>query len=233
MLAQEEAIGVFHFARPMMRLKHTRARLMNGVAASLCRGVPALLAARARRHPPRRASSGVATTLRFDAMAFSFCMLFTAAIQSLCYADVTRFATANPSGGGLPAEDRKALLDASRFHEVHSTRDLPPAVVSLCVDDNGKLADPGQNWNATDVTTDPTLPWKRLIWGAVGRDYYVVHYERGRIDHSFHILVAKLTKSDAKPRIVWHAVGHQLKDYAAFLDALRSGKLDNRLDYPH
>ena len=112
----------------------------------------------------------------------SFYLLFAVAIQSLCYADVTK----------LPAEDRKALLDASLFHELHSTKDLPPAVVALCVDDKGKLADPGQNWNATDAITDPTLPWKRLIWAAVGSDYYVVHYERGGIDHSFHILVAKL-----------------------------------------
>ncbi len=153
----------------------------------------------------------------------SLCLLFTAAIQSLCYADVTK----------LPTEGRKALLDASRFHEVHSTKDLPPAIVALCVDDKGKLAEPGQNWNATDAITDPTLPWKRLIWAAVGSEYYVVHYERGGIDHSFHILVAKLTKNDAKPTMVWHAVGHQFKDYAAFLDALRTGKLDDRLDYPH
>jgi len=72
-----------------------------------------------------------------------------------------------------------------------------------------------------------------LIWATVGSDYYVVHYERGGIDHSFHILVTKLAKNDAKPTVVWRAVGHQLKDYAAFLDALRSGKLDDRLDYPH
>src|SRR5436305_8122912 len=87
----------------------------------------------------------------------SLCLLVTAVIQSLCYADVTK----------LPAQDRKALLDASRFHEVHSTKDLPPAVVALCVDDKGKLAEPGQNWNATDAVTDPTLPWKRLIWVAI------------------------------------------------------------------
>jgi hypothetical protein len=153
----------------------------------------------------------------------SLCLLFTAAIQGLCFADVTK----------LPAEDRKVLLDISLFNEVHSTKDLPPAVVALCVDDKGRLADPGQNWNATDATTDPTLPWKRLIWAALGGDYYVVHYERGGIDHSFHILVAKMTKSNAKSRILWHAVGHQLKDYGAFLDALRSGKLDDRVDYPH
>ena len=153
----------------------------------------------------------------------SLCLLFTVAIQTLCHADVTK----------LPAEDRKVLLDASRFHEVHSTKDLPPAVVALCVDDKGKLAEPGQNWNATDAVTDPTLPWKRLIWAAVGSDYYIVHYERGGIDHSFHILVAKVRKNDAEPMVLWRAVGRQLKDYAAFLEALRTGKLDDRLDYPH
>jgi hypothetical protein len=97
----------------------------------------------------------------------------------------------------------------------------------------GKLAEPGQKWNATDTISDPTLPGKRLIWAAIGGDYYVAHYERGGIAHTFHILVAKLSKTDAKPKVVWRAVGGPFKDYAAFLDALRSGKLDDCLDYPH
>jgi hypothetical protein len=147
-------------------------------------------------------------------------LLFAIAIQNLCYADVTK----------LPAEDRKALLDSSRFHEVHVTTNLPLAILALCDGgSDGKLAEPGQKWNATDVITDPTLPGKRLIWAAVGGEYYVVHYERGGIDHSFHILVAKLTKDDAKPKVVWRAVGGPFKDYAVFLDAFRSGKLDDRL----
>jgi hypothetical protein len=154
----------------------------------------------------------------------SLFLLFAVAIQSLCRADVTK----------LPTEDRKALLDASRFHEAYATSDLPSTILALCDGGgDGKLAEPGQKWNATDVVTDPTLPGKRLIWAVVGGEYYVVHYERGGIDHSFHILVAKVTKNDAKPTMVWRAVGHQLKDYAAFLDALRTGKLDDRLDYPH
>jgi hypothetical protein len=148
-------------------------------------------------------------------------LLFAVAIQSIRYAEITK----------LPAEDRKILENSSRFHEVHSTMDLPPAILALCVDDKGSLADPGQNWNATDAITDPTLPWKRLVWAAVRSDYYVVHHERGGIDRSFHILVAKLTKNDGKPTVVWRAVGHQLKDYAAFVSALRTGKLDDRLDY--
>lgn len=150
-------------------------------------------------------------------------LLFTTAIQGLCCADVTK----------LSSEDRRVLQDSSRFHEVHSTNDLPPAIVALCTGDNGRLADPGQKWNATDVITDRTLAGKRLIWAAVDGEYYVVHYERGGIAHTFHVLVARLAKNDAKPKVVWHAVGGPLKDYAAFLDALRSGKLDDRLDYSH
>ena len=157
-------------------------------------------------------------------------LLCAVTIQTLCRADVTKFATANPSGSGLSPDDRKILQDFARFHEVHSTNDLPPAIVTLC---GGKIADPGQKWNATDAITDPTLPGKRLIWAAVGGDYYVVHYERGGIAHTFHILVAKSAANDTKPQVVWSAVGGPFKNYAAFLEALRSGKLDDRLDYVH
>ncbi len=122
---------------------------------------------------------------------------------------------------------------SSRFHEAHSTNDLPSAILTLCAGDNGKIADPGQKWNATDAIIDPTLPGKRLIWAAVGGEYYVLHYERGGIAHTFHILVAKLTKGDAKPKAVWRAVGGPFKDYAAFLAALQDGKLDDRMDYAH
>jgi hypothetical protein len=149
------------------------------------------------------------------------CMLFAFAVQSLSSADVTK----------LPAKDRNALQESSRFREVHSIRDLPPAVVALCTGDHGRLAEPGQNWQATDVHTDPTLPGRRLIWAAVGGEYYVVHCERGGIAHTYHILVAKLTKGDAKPKVIWRGVGGPLIDYAGFIDALRSGRLDDRLDY--
>ncbi|HEY5990947.1 MAG TPA: hypothetical protein VIU10_00060 [Candidatus Udaeobacter sp.] len=153
----------------------------------------------------------------------SLCLLF-AAVQSLSCADLTR----------LPSEDRKVLLDVSRFHEIHSTSDLPSEVLALCDGGgDGKLAEPGQKWNATDAIIDPTLPGRRLIWAAVGGEYCVVHYERGGIAHTFHILVAKLAKNDTNPKMVWRAVDGPFKDYAAFVDALRTGKLDDRLDYPH
>jgi|SRR6516165_9142173 len=149
----------------------------------------------------------------------SLCLIFAVAIQSLCFADVTK----------LSAEDRKVLQDSSRFHEVHSTSDLPAAVVALCTNGVGKLAEAGAKWNATDSITDPTLPGKRLIWAAIGGEYYVVHFERGGIAHTFHILVARLRNDESQPRVVWRAVGGPFKNYAAFAAALRGGKLDDRL----
>jgi hypothetical protein len=65
----------------------------------------------------------------------------------------------------------------------------------------------------------------------VGGDYYVVRYERGGIAHTYHVLVAKLHKGKAKPKIVWSAIDGPFNDYAAFLEASRSEKLDDRLAY--
>jgi hypothetical protein len=145
-------------------------------------------------------------------------LLIGAFIQSLCCAAVTR----------LPVEARRVLQDASRFHEVHSISELPAAVVALC---GSELAEPGGKWNATDSITDPTLPGKRLIWAATGGEYFVMHYERGGIAHSYHILIATLAKGDTNPKVIWRAVGGPFKDYAAFVDALRNGKLDDSLAY--
>jgi hypothetical protein len=152
------------------------------------------------------------------------CLLAIMAIQSICLADVTK----------LPAADQKVLRDISRFHEIHSVTNLPPIIFALCVDGKGRLAEPGQNWEATDVITDDKLPTKRLIWAFTDGDYYVVHYERGGYAHSFHVLVAKLKVGDSKPSFIWRGVGfEQLKDFKAFLDAVANNSLDDKLDYAH
>ncbi|MFA5335748.1 MAG: hypothetical protein WC324_02385 [Candidatus Omnitrophota bacterium] len=152
------------------------------------------------------------------------CLLVSAvAIQIPCYADVTK----------LSAEHRKALQNSSRFHEIRATKNLPPAVVALCADESGRLAEPGQKWEITDVITDVTLPRKRLIWAVTDGEYYVVHYERGGYGHSFHVLVVTLTKGDAAPRDTWYGVGNQLKNYPAFIAALHKGELDDSLNYAH
>jgi hypothetical protein len=150
-------------------------------------------------------------------------LLAVIAFQSICFADVTK----------LPADDQKALRDVSRFHEIDTATNLPSAIFALCADYKGRLAEPGQKWEVTDVITDDTLPTKRLIWAVTDGDYYVVHYERGGYAHSFHFLVARLKAGESKPSFVWRGVGGRLKDYSAFLETLPSGNIDDRLDYGH
>lgn len=150
-------------------------------------------------------------------------LLAVAAVQAFCYANVTK----------LPAEHRKVLQDASRFHGVRATTNLPSTVVKLCTDLNGRIAEPGREWEASDVIRGDKLPRKRLIWAVTDGEHYVVHYERGGIAHSFHILVVSLAKGTTKPTFVWRGVGDQLRGYAAFLSALKTNKLDDRLEYAH
>src|SRR5262245_16401264 len=149
----------------------------------------------------------------------SFHVLFAVAVASLCFADVTR----------LSSQDRGVLQESLRFHEVYSTSDLPAAVVALCTNGVGNLAEPGGKWNVTDAISDPTLSAKRLIWAAIGGEYYVVHFERGGIAHTFHILVGKLANGDSQPKVVWRAVGGPCENYVAFLGALRRVTLMYRM----
>jgi hypothetical protein len=46
-------------------------------------------------------------------------------------------------------------------------------------------------------------------------------------------LVAKEKAGQGKPGFVWRGVGGRLKDFSAFLDALSSNKLDDKLEYAH
>ena len=151
------------------------------------------------------------------------CLLVVMALQSFCLADVTK----------LPSAEQKDLREITRFHAIHTATNLPSAVFALCADDNGRLAEPGKRWQATDVITDDKLPRKRLIWAVTDADYYIVHYERGGYAHSYHVLIAKLKAAESKPSFIWRGVGEKLKDYRAFLDAVVSSKLDDTRDYAH
>jgi hypothetical protein len=151
----------------------------------------------------------------------SILILASATAQSICSADITKL---------LPA-DRAILQEASRFKGIYTTKDIPSEITSLFADGNGRIAQPGQKWEATDVIMDMRLPRKRLIWAAVNGNLFVVHYEGGGIGHSYHVLIAKYNHGDRKAEVVWHGVGEPLKDYADFLRALKRNKLDDRYSY--
>ena len=124
-----------------------------------------------------------------------------------------------------PAADMKALQAEGRFHEIRSVAGLPEPVVALCAGKRDNLADPGQHWQVTDVIMGDKLPAKRLIWAETDGDYYVVHYERGGIAHTFHCLVARLKPGGGKAMAIWRAEGSQLKNFSAFIDAMVHSRL--------
>jgi hypothetical protein len=152
---------------------------------------------------------------------FLLCALFIMPLQLLCRADVTM----------LPIDDQKVLREITRFHQIHAATNLPPAILKLCADQNGRLAEAGQTWERSDFIRDDKLPRHRMIWSVTDGDYYVVHYERGGYAPSFRLLVAKLKAGDVKPSLVWRGAGGQIEDFKAFVDALANNKLNDSRDY--
>jgi hypothetical protein len=146
-----------------------------------------------------------------------FCLLAAALLYTQCYPDATNL---NP-------EIRRVLLDASRFHEVHSSTDLPGGVVALIGYGSGGIADPGEPWQIGCVGDDSS-PKTRLIWVAIAGELYVVHYESGGIVHRFHVLVATLKRGDTKATVEWRSVTKLFKNYGEFVAALESNRLEAR-----
>ena len=95
------------------------------------------------------------------------------------------------------------------------------------------MAEPGQEFQVTDVEMKPNLQRRRLIWAARIPGHYVVHYEMGGRGHSYHVLLVECDENQKIAKVVWSAVGITLKDYAQFVRELKSGKLDDQLDCGH
>jgi len=136
----------------------------------------------------------------------------------------------------LAAADRQHLLQVKDAPLVTTMHQIPAEVVAACAAASSgggfELADAGQPFQATDVITEKNLPGKRLIWAARLPGYMVVHYERGGIAHSFHVMVVALDSS-RKAHVVWAAAARLMKSYAEFREALVGGKLDDTFPYSH
>jgi len=147
----------------------------------------------------------------------AFCLLSILAFQSPCYAGITK----------LSAEHRKLFQDVSGFRQIYMTADLPASILVLC---GSKLADPGQNWERSDVVRDESLAGKRLIWAAANGEYYVVHYESGGKFYRSQVMLATVKEGD-NALLLWYGVGGPFKDFNEFLDALNTDQIDDHWTY--
>ena len=109
-----------------------------------------------------------------------------------------------PNDGALSGALR-AHVQAERFQRVTSIRGLPLGVRDglQMLFGSGALdiAEPGAEFQVTDVVVNPKLPMRRLVAAGCSTDHCLVYYERGGIDHTWH--VALLHWTPAATRFEW------------------------------
>jgi hypothetical protein len=96
-----------------------------------------------------------------------------------------------PNAGALSGALR-AHVQGERFQVVTSLRGLPLGVRDglQMLFGSGALdiAEPGAEFQVTDVVVNPKLPIRRLVAAGCSTDQHcLVYYERGGIDHTWHV----------------------------------------------
>ena len=118
---------------------------------------------------------------------------------------------------------RKAIL-TENFQVVVRVKDIPSSVMTAASKARGpdyaaaplEFAEPGAEFQSTDVIVKPELPGRRFDAGYASDDYFIMRYEVGGIAHTFHVAVFRLSVKHAT--FVWQA---QVPSTLAGLDDLR------------
>lgn len=133
-------------------------------------------------------------------------------------------AFAAAEGSGMTDGDREHLLK-DKFRIVTKVAELPPTVLAAMAEHTQqhpfRMANPGEEFQATDVITKPDLPGRRLVFAGVSGGYCVMQYEIGGIAHLWWVVLFRLSGKDAaKP--VWAARAETWGGFAS-LEELREG----------
>lgn len=104
----------------------------------------------------------------------------------------------------LPPALRPHVKD-QRFGVVTSIRGLPLGVrdglQTLFGSQSLDIAEPGAEFQMTDVVVNPKLPRRRLVAAGCTAEYCLVYYERGGIAHTWHVALFHWTP--AVTRFEW------------------------------
>jgi hypothetical protein len=115
---------------------------------------------------------------------------------------------------------------AGPFSLIDDVRNLPPPVLRGFTEAGGSrlvIANPGEDFEATDFIYDSSRPRKRLIFAGVSGDRCFVHYEQGGIAHSYVLRLFRVSSNSMKP--VWLSF---CPGRAANLEELRLWLADGR-----
>ena len=115
--------------------------------------------------------------------------------------------TAFSEGGPLSGALRDHVKD-ERFEIVTSVRGLPLGVrdglQTLFGSQTLDIAEPGDEFQVTDVIVNPKLPIRRLVAAGCTIDYCLVYYERGGRAHTWHVALFHWTP--AATRVEWGGI---------------------------
>ena len=125
----------------------------------------------------------------------------------------------------------RAHVQDERFGIVTSVRGLPlgvrDALQKLFGSPSLDIAEPGAEFQATDVVTRPNLPFRRLIAAGCSIDHCLVYYEKGGFAHTWQVALFHWTP--AATRVEWsgNAPGGM-----ATVDDVRKAVLAGKIEGP-
>jgi hypothetical protein len=118
-----------------------------------------------------------------------------------------------------------------RFQTVTSVRGLPLGVrdelQALFGTPTLDIAEPGAEFQATDLKVTPKLPTRRLVAAGCTPAYCLVHYERGGIAHTWHVALFHWTPEAT--RFEW---GGRAPGGLATIDDVRKAVLSGAIKGP-
>jgi len=121
-----------------------------------------------------------------------------------------------------------------RFQIVTSIRGLPLGVRNELQELFGSqntldidIAEPGAEFQVTDVIVNPQLPIRRLVAAGCTIEYCLVYYERGGIAHTWHVALFHWTP--AATRFEW---GGTAPGGLATIDDVRNAVLSGAIKGP-
>ena len=154
--------------------------------------------------------------------------LFCAIGVTLCSAVVAGSQAAVPVA--LSGALRDHVKD-ERFQIVTSIRGLPLGVrdglQALFGGQALEIAEPGADFQVTDVVGTPKLPVRRLVAAGCSTDHCLVYYERGGIAHTWHVALFHWTP--AVTRFEW---GGTAPGDLATIDEVRNAVLSGAIKGP-
>jgi hypothetical protein len=153
--------------------------------------------------------------------------LFCAIGVSLCSAVVT--------GSQAPtialSEALRAHVKDERYQIVASIRGLPLGVrdglQTLFGSQALDIAEPGAEFQATDVVVNPKLPIRRLVAAGCSTDHCLIYYEHGGIAHTWHVTLFRWT-----PEATQFEWGGTAPGGLATIDDVRNAVLSGKIKGP-